>query len=183
MPEEKRYDNLFVTVPAKYAKDKESIEYWDHIDENKKRHNLATVTLPKGTVLPDGTDVSYFKFIVNQGSVDPAGQKYPNVHSILFPKESQDGDTWNVKLTKQDMHKEGDEWIEGEKHEVTCSSVDLQTAAKNQYNQYKEFRDKQNPDKDQAKKPGASLEDESRDAKDASDDMGKNEPVKEGVSR
>ncbi len=184
MPDEKR-ENIYLNVPSKYAKGKESIDMWDFPDEKNHKQKLATVTLPKGTELPDGTDVSYFKFVVHQGQVDPAGQKYPNVHSIRFPKENSDGEPWNISLSKQDRVKDGDDWIDGDKHEAKCTSVELQAALKEQYTKYKEYKEQQKGvDKAQdSDKSKPSLSEESKDAKRASKDLGTSEQVKESAAR
>lgn len=135
---------VFVTVPAVIGRDREtgepiqSVRRFAYIDGEGNQKELASVTLPKGSVV-GGKDVSFHEIVVPSYAVDPGGQRYPRTHSIRFPEANRAGEPWNVTLTRDFGHYGPAGW-EPDKRAVRCTSAELRDAMRAQYEGYKAYR-------------------------------------------
>lgn len=174
---------VFVTIPAKVSADQESVRsFWvQNDDPQRPQLKLAEITLPKGTEI-NGQDASYYKLVVRDFQVDPGGQKYPSTHSLqLLDHNRETGEQWNLTLKRDFGQYDADKnWVPDEK-EIKCTSRDLQEAMKAQYENYKQYRQERQAEREADK--GVSLNNEAKDMRDASGELGSQEPSKGAPTR
>lgn len=153
--EGKERNGVFITIPAKIGTAQESVRRFEVRDKDSgEPRKLAEITLPYGTQV-GGEDVSYYKTIISQGQLDPAGQRYPTTHSVLLPETNfKTGEDWQVKLTRDfGSRDENGTWVP-DVDEKVITSREFQTAMREQYAGYKARRQEKAKEE-----PGAGLDD------------------------
>lgn len=174
-------NGVFITIPTKIAANQESVRRYEVPGKDGEDPlKLAEVTLPMGTEV-NGKDVSFYKFSIRETQLNPGGQKYPSTHSILQPEvNNKTGEAWNIKLNAPNTKNEAGEWVpKGEP--VNCTTRELETAMKEQYESYKDYRKEREAERNPEK--NASLSSEAKDMWEASGELGGQEPLKAGPAR
>lgn len=189
-------NSVFVVVPAKIGRDKESVRYFDVPQEDGSLKPLAEVTLPFGTKV-GGQDASFYRFVVSANQIDAGGRGGTRSHSILLPDHNRTtGDPWKITLTRDFGARDANGAWQPDKRTITATSAELRECCKAQYHAYRERVQQQTARREshrqQPARPerniredadGIDLDAEMHDAREVSDGMGQPQADRGGIRR
>lgn len=189
-------NSVFVVVPAKIGRDKDSVRYFDVPQEDGSVKPLAEVTLPFGTKI-GGQDASFYRFVVSANQIDAGGRSGTRSHSILLPDNNRTtGDPWKITLTRDFGARDANGAWQSDKRTITATSAELRECCKAQYHAYRERVQQQMASREnhrqQTARPeqtitndadGIDLDAELHDAREVSDSMGQPQADRDGIRR
>lgn len=189
-------NSVFVVVPAKIGRDKDSVRYFDVPQEDGSVKPLAEVTLPFGTNI-GGQDASFYRFVVSANQIDAGGRSGSRSHSILLPDHNRTtGDPWKITLTRDFGARDANGAWQPDKRTITATSAELRECCKAQYHAYRERVQQQaarrESHRQQPARPernvrddadGIDLDAEMHDAREVSDGIGQPQADRGGIRR
>ena len=189
-------NSVFVVVPAKIGRDKESVRYFDVPQEDGSVKSLAEVTLPFGTKVGE-QDASFYRFVVSANQIDAGGRDGARSHSVLLPERNRNtGEPWKVTLTRDFEARDSNGVWQQDKRSITVTSSELRECCKAQYHAYRNRVRQQMAQRESHRPPnarpervaqqdegGIDLDAEMQNAREVSDGMGRPQDERNGMRR
>lgn len=189
-------NSVFVVVPAKIGRDKESVRYFDVPQEDGSVKSLAEVTLPFGTKVGE-QDASFYRFVVSANQIDAGGRDGARSHSVLLPERNRNtGEPWKVTLTRDFGARDSNGVWQQDKRSITVTSSELRECCKAQYHAYRNRVRQQMAQRESHRQPnarpergaqqdegGIDLDAEMQNAREVSDGMGRPQDERDGMRR